>query len=376
MAEGPAAMFFGGHDGNTSTIQAITLDSGGGLPTLSGASTSAALPEGELVQEIAVVAGQFIGIGTTAGFRIGLMDQSSITYGPLMLEPAGVRGTTALIADGRFFLVAFETGDGLSQVYKVDTSVEIEQGVYAYAKDMQCQQSSVADTPYAGTIQSLALVEEGLLAATSPGLWRELGDGTLCETGFLETSRIRYRTTEPKAFKYLDLDVEPLAGTISAEAILEGGSTLPLGSLTQQGEVASSPMAWTGDPMRYASVRIEMARTAGGTDGPVLHAYLIRALPAVKPQHLITLPLLCYDNEQARSGQRYGRDGYAADRLTALMLLEAGADTLVFQDFATGIDIGITVVIEGLKFVQTTPRDSSTGNQGGILYLQLRTVDA
>lgn len=376
MAEGPAAMFFGGHDGNTSTIQAITLDTGGGLPTLTGASTSAALPDGELVQELAVVAGQFIGIGTTAGFRIGVMEGSNITYGPLMIEPEGVLGTTALISDGRFFLMAFETGDGLSQVYKVDTSVEVSSGVYAYAKDMQCQRHDVSDTPYAGTITSLAAVQEGLLAATSPGLWRELGDGTLCESGYVETSRIRFRTTEPKAYKYVDLDVEPLTGNISVEAVLEGGSTLPLGSMTQQGEIATDSMSWAGDPMRYASLRIEMTRDEEGTAGPTLYSYLIRALPAVAPQHLITLPLLCYDQEQARSGQRYGKDGYSNDRLTALILLERGAQTLVFQDFTTGLGIGMMVVIESLKFIQTTPRDSSNGNAGGILYLQLRTVDA
>ena len=377
MAEGPGAMFFGGHDGNTSSIQSVTLDAGGGLPTLSGAATSAALPEGELVQELAVVAGQFIGIGTTAGFRIGLMDGANITYGPLILEPEGIVGTTALIADGRFFLVAFETGDGLSQVYKVDTSVELGSGVYAYAKDMKCAISTDPnDTGNKGTIVSLAVLDEhAVLAAVSPGLYKE-NVALRAATGYLQTSRIRFRTTEPKAFKYLDLDVEPLVGTIQAEAIIEGGSTLALGSLTEQGELSFDPMPWSSQPMRYSSVRLELARNEDGDDGPTLHSYLIRALPAVKPQHLITLPLLCFDSEQARSGQRYGKDGSSNDRLTALMLLEAGAQTLVFQDFTTGLGIGLTVVIEGIKFVQTAPRDTGSGNSGGILYLTLRTVDA
>ena len=36
MAEGLGAMYFGGHDGSSSSIQAITLGSDGSLPTLSG----------------------------------------------------------------------------------------------------------------------------------------------------------------------------------------------------------------------------------------------------------------------------------------------------------------------------------------------------
>lgn len=375
MAEGPAAMFFGGHDGQSSTIQAVTLDTGGGLPTLSGAAISAALPDGELVQELAVVAGQFIGIGTTAGFRVGLMDGSAITYGPLIIEPDGVRGTTALVSEGRFFLVAFETGDGLSQVYKVDTSVEISTGVYAYAKDMRCSSASVVgDDANKGTIVSLAVLDSGLTAATSPGRWEEVA-GQLCRSGWIQTSRIRYRTTEPKSFKYLSMDLEPVVGTISVDAILEGGSTLPLGTINQQGQVFQESLGIESEPMRYLSLRFNFARQTAST-GPTMHSYLLRATPAAAPQRLITLPLLCYDSEQAKSGQRYGKDGYANDRLIALQQLEDEARTLVYQDFTTGTDTGINVSIESMKFVQMTPRNSDTGNMGGILYLQLRTVDS
>lgn len=374
MAEGPAAMFFGGHDGQSSTIQAITLDSGGGLPTLSGAAASASLPDGELVQELAVVAGQFIGIGTTAGFRVGLMDGSNITYGPLMIEPDGVVGTTALVADGRFFLVAFETGDGLSQVYKVDTATEISTGVYAYAKDMRCALSSV-DSPNKGTIVSLAVRDNNtVLAAAEEGLYTESSTG-LAETGWLQTSRIRYRTTEPKSFKYLSVDMEPVVGSVAVTAILEGGSEDSLGTISQQGEVFAESFSIMLEPMRYMSLRFNFARQTS-TTGPMIHSFLLRATPAARPQRLITLPLLCYDKEQAKSGQRYGRDGYANDRLVALQQLEDEARTLVFQDFTSGLDTGANVSIESMKFVQMTPRDSSTGNMGGILYLQLRTVDA
>jgi hypothetical protein len=382
MAEGPAAMFFGGHDGTVSNIQAITLDAGGGLPTLSGAATSAALPDGELVQELAVIAGQFIGIGTTSGFRVGVMDGSTITYGPIMLAPEGVVSTTALIADGRFFLVTFETGDGLSQVYKVDTSVELAEGVYAYAKDMQAAITTGSNVdPNQGTVVSLAILGndvEGersriLAATTLGGLFQEAPSARRV-TGWLETSRIRFRTTEKKIYRFMDMDIEPLAGAIQVEAILEGGSTLPVGNITETGSVLSDLLSINSEPMRYLSLRFELAR-GGTSETPTIHSYQLNALPAVAPQRLITLPLLCYDDEQARSGQRYGTDGYCQDRLTALQLLEDAAVPLVFQDYTTGSDVGQTVVIEGIRFVQMTPGNADSGNRGGILYLQLRTVN-
>lgn len=370
MTEGPAAMYFGGHDGFTSSIQAVTFDSGGGIPSLSGATVTAVLPDGELVQELAVLAGQYVGIGTSRGFRVGVVQQdSSITYGPLLVEPEGVSACTAITTQGKFFIVGFETDAGTALVYRVDTSTDLGSGVFPYAKDASCE--------FVGHWTSAAAIGDRLYGTTDDGRAWYQSSTEYVESGWLQTSRIRYRTTEPKAFKYLDLDIEPLTGALSFDAVLEGGSILALGSLTTEGEVVSDTYSWSYDsPMRYASLRLNLVRSDAGTETPTVHSYLIRALPAVKPQHLITLPLLCFDSEQARSGQRYGTDGYSADRLTALMLLERGAQSLIFQDFTTGIGVGLQVVIESMKFIQTTPRDSGSGNSGGILILQLRTVDA
>lgn len=370
LAEGPAAMYFGGHDGYSSSIQAVTFDAGGGIPTLSGATITAVLPDGELVQEIAVLAGQFLGIGTSRGFRVGVVQQdSSIQYGPLIVEPDDVQGCTSLTAQGRYFVVGFKTTSGNALVYRVDTGTEIDGLIFPYAKDADCD--------FVGHWTSAVGIGNLLYGTTDDGrVWYQHAT-ELVPLGWVETSRIRYRTTEPKAFKFIDLDMEPLRGSVALEGVLEGGTSLSLTSITTQGEVLTDSVNWASEPMRYASLRLTMRRDeTDASRGPTIHSYLIRALPAVAPQHLITLPLLCYDSEQARSGQRYGATGYSNDRLTALLRLERLAQTVVFQDYTTGLDIGLTVVIEGLRFVQTTPKDSTSGNAGGILYLQLRTVDA
>lgn len=370
MAEGPSAMYFGGHDGNTSSIQAITLEAGGGIPTLSGATVTTVLPDGELVQEIAVLAGQYVGIGTNRGFRVGVVNSdASITYGPLIVEPAGVTGCSSVGTQGRFFVVAFSATGGKAVAYRVDTAAEVADGVFPYAKDIAC------DT-LVGSITSITSAGDRVCCTTSDGrAWYQHAT-TLVDTGWLQTSRIRFRTTEPKNYKYLNVEIEPLTGSMSIDLILEGDSTLALGNITETGAVYDDPFGISVAPMKHASVKISLAQN-GANQNPTFLSYLLRALPAVRPQRLITLPLLCLDKEQARSGQMYGGEGYARARLKALQILEDAAETLVYQDFSNPLNEGLMVTIESVRFIQTAPPlPHRVEGNGGILILELRTAAA
>lgn len=370
MAEGPSAMYFGGHDGYGSSIQAITFDSGGGIPTLSGATVTAVLPDGELVQELAVVAGQYVGIGTSEGFRMGVVNSdASITYGPLIVVPDGVIACTSLTTQGRFFLVGFRTSAGKALLYRVDTSVENSEGVFAYAKDISCDDMT-------GNVTSIATIGNQVCCTTQDGRPWYQSDATLVSTGWLQSSRIRFRTTELKNYKFLNVEIEPLSGSISLDLILEGGSSLPLGSITAQGDVYDDAFGISVAPMKYASIKISLAQDAAG-ENPTFLSYLLRALPAARPQRLITLPLICQDKERSRSGQVYGGQGYAHTRLKALQLLEDAAETLIYQDFSDPNAEGVMVTIESVRFVQTAPpTPHRVEGNGGILILELRTAAA
>ena len=363
MAEGPSAMYFGGNNGFNTSIQAITFDASGSIPSLSGAAVTVVLPDGELVQEIAVLGGQFIGIGTSQGFRIGVINSdASITYGPLTVAPEGVTACTSLATQGHFFVVGFKTAAEGSVVYRVDTSTQIADGVFPYAKGVRCSTGN--------SVTSLTTAGNQVVCTTDDGRVHYEDPSTYVDSGWLETGRIRFRTNEPKTFRYLEVTAEPLAGSIACSVIKEGGSALPIGSFTQQGDIPVDPLAVNATPMREVAIRFDLSPNSGT---PVIHSYLVRALPAVAPQRLITVPLRCFDREQAKSGQRYGADGYARDRLTALMLLEDAAETLIYQDFNRLLGAN-SVVIESLKFAQTSPPDGANG-PGGIIILQLRTVD-
>ena len=352
IAEGPSAMYFGGHDGRSSSIHAVELADDGAVPTLSGARVTAVLPDGELVQEIAVLAGRFMGIGTSKGFRVGQFDGNVLTYGPLLIEPEGATGCSASATAGRFFLVAFTTTAGPAVTYKVDTGAQIGDGIFPYAKNVY-----VGNATDPGVITSLCVVGEDVLACDSTGNVYAQATGTLVASGYLKTGRVRFRTTDRKIFRYLEIETQPLQGAIQMFGFTETGSQFDIATFNLPGEVSSGAYAINSmlGPQRQVALKFTLARDpSDSTLGPELNSYLLRAVPAVRPQRLYTLPLLCFDFEQGVSGQRYGHDSFAEDRLHALQELEDLGDVLTFQDFRKRQVTGEQVVIDSLRFVQTS----------------------
>lgn len=370
IAEGPRSMYFAGHDGRTSSIQAVTLDADGGLPVLSAAADTAILPTGELVQEIAVLAGQYIGIGTNKGFRVGLIEDERITYGPLLFTPSGVTACTSIATQDRFFLVGFNDG-GNAEIYKVDTSTQISEGVYPYAKDVEA-----GTTAYP---TSLAILGTQVLMTLSNGDFWYQSSSDLVTSGYLQTGRIRFRTTEDKLFKSVSVEIDPLAGgSLVIDGVEETGTSFDIATFNTVGEIADSSFSLPSalGPQRQVGLKFTLARDGSdATLGPVLHSYVVRALPSVKPQREYTLPLLCFDREKGRSGQIYGAPNYAKERLAALSALEDIGDVVTFQDFSPPTPLGESVVIQSIQYVQTAPsKFPGAGGAGGILILKLRTA--
>lgn len=370
LAEGPSAMYFGGHDGNRSTIQAITLDEAGGVPALSGATVVAQFPDGELVQEIEVLAGQFIGIGTNRGFRVGVINNQSLTYGPLLFEPTDVDSCTAISTIGRFFLVSFSAG-GVADAYKVDTGTQVEEGVFPWAKDIECG---------TGFLKDLAVWNDQVLAVDSAGTFWYQHETELVPSGYLTTGRIRFRTTEKKLFKNLQLETEPLTGSLSLDGFNQSGELFNIGTLDTPGDTGENTIQLPSSlgPQRQVALRFTMNRDAtDATLGPVIHSYVVQALPVVTPQRQIILPLLCFDKEQAHSGQKYGYDGFAEDRHATLQNLENNSDVVTYQAFGRSGVTGQNVLIDSVRLVQTSPPKGLSGvsGLGGILIVTLRTVN-
>lgn len=371
IAEGPEAMYFGGHDGINSSIQAITLNADGSLPTLSGATTTVSLPNGELVQEIATLAGQYIGIGTNKGFRVGVFDGASITYGPLLISPDGVQNCTAITAFSTYFLVAFEVTGGAAEAWRVDISEEIDAGVFPYARDIEAESSGyIKSLSFFGADRAVALASSGRLYTQHAT--------ELVSSGYLRTGRIRFRMSDAKLFKYLDLDTDSLSGSIEIDGYKADDSTFTIGTFSTAGAAGIDGLVIpsTVGPQRHISLEFTFNRDAiDATKGPVLRSYLLKAMPAIKPQRIYTLPLMCYDFEQTGSGQREGYAGRAVERFTSLKDLEDAGDTITMVEHGL-VDTTETVVIDNLRFVQTATPPPGASGRGGVIVATLRAVGA
>lgn len=380
ISEGPACIYLSGSSGAESAVQKINLLDDGTIPALSAGITTAVMPAGENVQRIAILAGTWMGMATDAGFRVGALDQNGdIQYGPLTLQPEGINEAVALTAHSRWFYVSWQTGDSAAVVYRVDASSGADDGSFAWARDVE--------TDTAGYFSDLAVYGGRVVAAFSSGEYPSQNPAAyyyqhateLVPTAWIEFGKIRYRTTEAKLFKYLAIDVEPLAGTVTADGILPGESLVRLGSYNSQGKGEFDQMAIPSGvgPQRSLGIKLTLARGSVASAGPVIHSYSVKAIPSVKPQRLIQLPLSCFDNELWSSGQLDGRDGWAKDRLAALQMLEDSGDLVIWQDFSEENASGRQVKIEKVSFMQTAPQHSAAKGRGygGVVTLTLRTMD-
>lgn len=379
IIEGPQAMYFAGNDGVNSTIQAVALDSGGGVPTLTGAQMTVSLPPGELVQKLAVLANQYIGIGTNKGFRIGIFDGVHITYGPLILHQglteerfdmeAPLRPFThcaGVVAHDKYFFVCLP-GSGFGNVVRVDTSQELFDGVFPWSRD------------YDANLQSLAIFGDRLMGIRASNYIAYVHPSELCPGSSgnrLMMSRIGFRTHENKIFHSLAWDVEWADSTDSIGLAYAVVPNAWWGGTASIGQAKAQDLIENLAPSAHIGVQFALyPSTIDNTTGPRLSSIVLKAVPSVKPARLLVLPLLCYDRETAASGREYGHKGHAMERFAALQALEDVGDLITYTDHRDGTTH--QVVIESLRFVQqSTGVHPGTSGKGGILIAQLRTMDS
>lgn len=378
ICDGPACVYLSGWSDAESSLQKVVLQDDGTIPTITAGVTTAVMPRGERVQRIGVLAGTWIGMGTSKGFRVGAVDTNGdVQYGPLFLTPEGVTEAKAVTAYDRWFYCAWDTSDDRGCVYRVDASVQPEDdGAFAWARD--------AETTTPGHFTDLAVTDGRVVGAfDSAGAVKYLYQHAteLVLEGSITFGKIRYRTTEPKLFKYVAVDVEPLAGSIALDAVLTNESTARFALLNEQGksEFEQATLPASLGPQRSMGLTLTLTRsTTNAAAGPVLHSYSVKAVPAVKPQRLIQLPVSCFDFEQWTTGQEDGKDGWGHDRLDSLQAIEDSGDLVLWQDFSEGEgSSGRLVKIDKVQFVQQAPPNPVQKGRGwgGYVTLILRTMD-
>lgn len=365
-------VLFSGYGDGASHLQVVTLSTDGATPTMSGATTTAILPSDEKALRVNSLTGSLVCILTSRGARVAAVQSSGdLQYGPLFLErPSGSVAALkpGLTSSGRFWWASW--GD-TPTVYRIDSSQELGDGVFAYAPDMTSGTSAFTE---------VAALGERPVSVTAGGAIVFRHATELESEGYLTTGRIRYRTEEPKKFQFVNVSAAPLVGAISVDFIDEADSAARLITYNTpgMGELPTAEVPNDSSIQRFMALKLTLDRSlTDPTAGPEVRGFQVKALPASKPQRLYTLPLECYDDEKWSTGQRdpYGYAGWARDRYLSLRMAEDAGGVVILRDYRLESPDAELVKIESLKFVQLVqPDDRLSGGFGGVLVATLRTL--
>jgi len=373
VTESGAAIYVAGFAGTQSSIYKFTLSAAGAITSLTSAVVAAEMPIGELIQSIKYYLGYML-IGTNKGIRVAQVsvDDGSIAYGPLIVE------TSQPVYDFAFrdrFAWATTSVNGTAGLTRIDLSEQISPLRFAYATDLY------TDTTTTTTTACALLGTTNRMVFTAANSYHFIESATeFMDSGFLQTGFIRYGTLEPKNFKRLRARGDYDNGGLLLAPVGEDGTIYETAIYNS---TIGAPEINTINPpgsQEYIGLRFTLSRYEDPTDlsstkdtlGPTFKGYQLRALPATPRQHLIQLPLYCYDTETDRYNVQIGYDGRSWERIQALEDLETTGDEVIFQDFTTGEQI--TVVIDSVGFQRATPPSGGFSGFGGNLTVIVREV--
>jgi len=372
VTESPTAILAAGHGGGYGAVYRFTLEdaTAGSLPKLSQAYQISEFPPGEEVHALRVYLGAYVGIGTSKGLRVGLVDaQGNLSYGPLIVET--VSPVRSLSARDSFLYAAVEAAmpNGSSGCVRVNLSEQIA--------DMQFAWSWDAQTHTNGQVNSIAFLGNSgrvVLAVQGEGVY--LQSATQYETsGYLVSGRHRYGTVEQKSFEQADLGVRVPGGTAKFIVVDGKGNELFVRAMS----VASADglgLTLRGRPegtQEFVAFKVALECSADGLSAPVVDSLQIKAIPAPRRQRMVQFPLLCFDQERSGTGVPFGREGFAWQRIEALEAVESARATVQVQDFVTGETFD--ALIETIEFKRSGPRSGDNRpNFGGYLTVTVRRL--
>jgi hypothetical protein len=393
ICEGPNNIYVSGYVGDSSSIFRLVLDTSGAVPLLTRALTAADMPKGEIVYAIGSYVGKYMVFGTNKGVRVGEIDTSGfysngyITYGPISVITNGydpAQGTQlnglpvkSITFQDRFAYCTvtnyIDNGDGTfsSGLVKLDLSRQLSPNQVAYATHLR-----VPTTAEASQVVTIGKTGKLAIGVASNGIYFQ--SNTLVTSGYLQTGQIRYFTLEDKHFELAKLRVtQPIFGTLKLSFVDSNQSVTDLITVDNNFDFTQDIVGLDNYdlyPKESIALRFTLYPSSGQTVGSEdsFNGYQLKALPAVKRQRIITLPLLNFDFEGDRYNMTTGYEGRAAERLNALETIESGGDVIVLQDFTNGETV--RGVIESITFLRMTPPERRFTGFGGLINVQFRTV--
>ena len=369
--EAPGALLVAGYGDSGSAIYRFVLDANGDLPTLTGAITTAELPVGEYITDVAVYLGAYAVIATNLGVRVGTVaTEGQITYGPFTYEGATSGGLRPY--DRFIFTGVADAGDGRPGLIRIDLSELDSTGRAAWANDVR------VPTGQSGTVTGIVATATNSLAVALTGATARVygctSSSNLESTGFVQSGAIRYGTLELKNFDSIRMEIaRPVKGSTTIKVVDRDGTATSVGVADASSNLDQSfSVGYPVTPQQQLAVRLELARDGSdATKGPNIRGWQIRALPAVTRAELLRVQLSCFDFERDQYGVLHGYQGSALARWQALRDTVNYGPTVKLQDLNTSETL--TVVVEELNFTQVAPPTDASGF-GGVIGLTVRSV--
>lgn len=380
VTEAPGAILASGYDGGYGYIYRFVLDtgSGTGLPTLSKALQTSEFPPGETVHAIQAYLGAFVAIGTSKGVRIGSMSSDGlIQYGPLTVQTT--KPVRCLSARDTFVYAGIEDDlDGNSGVARINLAEEITNqpdnlGVfstptlrYAWAYDAQ-----IHTTGQVQSVTFFGVTDRVVVGAQGVGLYIQSAT-TYEPSGYVQTGKLRYATSEPKAFQLIKMRASMSSSasvnirTIDAEDVERDCFTVGADFNT---DTDITLRTISDVPQPHAAIKLVFTATPDGAVSPYVQSFQVKSTPVPRIQRLIRMPLQLQDREQDRNGAKFGYKGSAWERLAALEQIEQDRNVIVVNDWTNGESF--TAQIRSVKFQRNTPPAKNEKNFGGIILVEL-----
>lgn len=372
FAAGPQSLVAAGDAGGLSTITAFTISNSTGAPLLTVYGDIAELPMGEQVLSMLLVQASFLTVGTTRGIRIGTYDTytGNLTLGPLTLGPTlPTIPCNAIVARDRFvYAVGLDYDE--AGLLALDLGTQVDQaGRFAWAPHLITANASGGGGRQATAATVLPSSCRIVFGVPGAGLFVEGATAGATRSAWLQTSRIRFDTTEPKLFKY-----GLVRGNLSNGEVMITSATPEDPSLT----VTTVGFSTTDPPeFRLGSNLTEWLQLTLNLLGSAaeLTSYSVKALPGTRKQRYFQLALSVYDKETTKTGQRITEELAARDRLAQLEALDASGDEVLFQEYTPSGVVSTIVRVEKVSF-QQVGRPTRRSDIGGTANVLLRTLES
>lgn len=375
MAAAPSAMLAAGTAGAQSAIYrwSINESAGGGLPELGSPIQVAELPPGEVVHAIHVYLGGYIAIGTSRGVRIGIVAaDGSLAYGPLTVESnEPVRGFAA--RDSYIYASVANGDENFYGVVRIDLGQETSPLRFAWAFDAEAPEGFAPNS--VAIMGGSPVANKRVFMVVNGSLYAQSAD-QFVSNGWIESGRVRFGTTQPKAFRLANAGCRfpGTSGSVALSVVMPDGTSSSLYTYTP---AANEPrdIAINNVTGEYISVRLDITPGAStGVNSPRVVQWTLKAVPTPRRQRLVSFPVMCFDSERDRYGNIIGAkgSGYAWNRYRDLEALEETGAVIPVQDFTTG-EI-FSAQVEVIRMNRTTPPDRAYNNFGGVVEIVLRKL--